>query len=67
VVECSVCGSQENLKRERVRRLIAELEHEMPGIRDSMRSAMTRVVPSHLLDRRLFDFHSPCRSPRGDG
>ena len=61
VIACSWCGSGENLKRPRVRRLIAELEEEIPGIRDSMLAAIGRVIPSHLMDHTLFDFRSRCR------
>jgi tRNA 2-thiocytidine biosynthesis protein TtcA len=49
---CPACGDL-GLKRQRVKRLIAELELEHPEVKGSMISALGRVVPSHLLDRRL--------------
>jgi tRNA 2-thiocytidine biosynthesis protein TtcA len=56
IIPCDLCGSQPNLKRGRVKRLIDELQGEIPGIRDSMMAALGRVIPSHLMDASLFDF-----------
>jgi len=56
IIPCDLCGSQEDLKRRRVKRLVQELQGEIPGIRDSMLASLCHVVPSHLLDTRHFDF-----------
>lgn len=56
IIPCDLCGSQADLKRARMKCLIAELEREIPNIRSSMLTAMGNTVPSHLLDPNLFDF-----------
>jgi tRNA 2-thiocytidine biosynthesis protein TtcA len=56
IIPCDLCGSQSNLKRARINRLISELEVEIPHIRSSMLKAAGNVIPSHLLDYQLFEF-----------
>ncbi len=56
IIPCDLCGSQENLKRNQVKGLLKEMEQRFPGCADNMVAALSRVVPSHLMDRGLFDF-----------
>jgi tRNA 2-thiocytidine biosynthesis protein TtcA len=49
---CPACGDL-SLQRQRIKRLIADLEREHPNVKNSMIKAIGNVRPRHLLDRRL--------------
>jgi tRNA 2-thiocytidine biosynthesis protein TtcA len=53
IVPCDLCGSQPNLRRKRVKALLAELSAEHPAVKGNLLNALGHVVPSHLLDRDL--------------
>lgn len=53
ILPCNLCGSQDGLKRNRMRELLNDLEAEIPDVRNVMASALSNVVPTHLLDPDL--------------
>ena len=56
IIPCKLCGSQENLQRVQVKKMLAEWEREFPGRTETIFSAMRNVSASHLADPGAFDF-----------
>jgi tRNA 2-thiocytidine biosynthesis protein TtcA len=56
IIPCTLCGSQENMMRKKVKKMIKEWEEEFPGRSTSIFNAMKNINPSHMLDAKLFDF-----------
>ena len=56
IIPCTLCGSQENLQRKVVKRMLDEWERETPGRLETISRALGDVRPSQLSDRALFDF-----------
>jgi tRNA 2-thiocytidine biosynthesis protein TtcA len=58
IIPCTLCGSQENLQRKQVKKLLDGWERETPGRIDQIARALGDVRASQLADPRLFDFLS---------
>lgn len=56
IIPCNLCGSQENLARQRIGRLIQSLADENPKIPSNMLHALQSLKPSQLMDQKLWDF-----------
>ena len=56
IIPCTLCGSQENLKRKEAKALLREWEKKFPGRVETVLTALQNITPSHMLDRQLFDF-----------
>ncbi|MEK0428227.1 MAG: tRNA 2-thiocytidine(32) synthetase TtcA [Pseudomonadota bacterium] len=56
IIPCDLCGSQENLQRKQIKSMLREWEKKFPGRVENIFSALSTVIPSHLMDRSMFDF-----------
>ena len=56
IIPCNLCGSQENLQRVQVKKMLAQWEREYPGRTESIFRSIRNVAPSQLADSDLFDF-----------
>lgn len=56
IIPCDLCGSQDGLQRDAMKRFLSDMEAKVPGRKDTIMRALAHVRPGHLLDRNLFDF-----------
>jgi tRNA 2-thiocytidine biosynthesis protein TtcA len=56
IIPCNLCGSQENLQRQKIKEMMQDWDRKFPGRTEAVLTAMQNIVPSHLADNRLFDF-----------
>ena len=56
IIPCNLCGSQENLQRKQVKKMLDAWERETPGRIETISRALTDIRPSQLGDPKLFDF-----------
>ncbi len=58
IIPCNLCGSQENLQRVQVKKMLHEWERQYPGRTETIFRSIRNVAPSQLADGELFDFNS---------
>lgn len=58
IIPCNLCGSQDGLKRQEIKAMLAQWEREDPGRTNRLFRSLQNVSPSHLADRSLYDFAS---------
>ena len=56
IIPCNLCGSQENMQRQKIREMMQDWDRRYPGRTEAVFTALQNVVPSHLADNKLFDF-----------
>jgi len=63
IIPCNLCGSQDGMKRQRIKSLIKELEKEIPQMGNSMLKAMSNIHVSQMLDQGLWNFQDLENAP----
>ena len=66
IIPCDLCGSQENLQRQKVKEMLHAWELEQPGRINNIFRAITNVEPSHLADTDLYDFKNLSQAKADD-
>ncbi|WP_439106754.1 tRNA 2-thiocytidine(32) synthetase TtcA [Congregibacter sp.] len=58
IIPCNLCGSQDNLQRQAIKKMLVDWDRQYPGRTETIFKAISNVSPSQLADRDLFDFLS---------
>ena len=56
IIPCTLCGSQENMQRKKVKKMLEDWERETPGRTELIMRSLANAVPSHLADNKWYDF-----------
>ena len=58
IIPCNLCGSQENMQRQKIREMMQDWDKRYPGRTEAVFTSLQNIVPSHLADNGLFDFRN---------
>ena len=56
IIPCNLCGSQENLARQRIKQLINQLAADNPKVPSNILHALSAIKPSQLMDEHFWNF-----------
>ncbi len=56
IIPCNLCGSQENMQRKVIKKMLIEMEETYPNRKEIIFTAMKNIHPSHMFDRSVYDF-----------
>jgi len=56
IIPCNLCGSQDNLQRQMVKKMLNDWDQAQPGRVMNVFKSLARITPSHLFDSKLYDF-----------
>jgi tRNA 2-thiocytidine biosynthesis protein TtcA len=56
IIPCALCGSQDNMQRQAIKKMLTEWNIQKPGRVESIFTSIQNIVPSHLLDTDAFEF-----------
>lgn len=56
IIPCNLCGSQDGLQRQQMKEMLNDWERRFPGRVENMFTSLSKIVPSHLMDHKLFPF-----------
>ena len=57
IIPCNLCGIQQKLARQRIKKLLADLAQENPKIPSNILHAVSDIKPSQMMDKKLWNFH----------
>jgi tRNA 2-thiocytidine biosynthesis protein TtcA len=66
IIPCNLCGSQDGLQRQVVKEMLQDWDKRFPGRIETMFQAMQNIVPSHMVDKNLFDFAAVTKASAGE-
>lgn len=66
IIPCNLCGSQQNLQRQNIKQMLSEWDKQTPGRVDNIFKSIQNVTPSHLADKKLFNFVNLERDIKAD-